>query len=595
MGAARLDHGPRGERNGSVLQTLHIRNLALVAELEVEFGPDLNTVTGETGAGKSLILGAVQLLLGARAGPDVIRRGETQCEVSALMDVDHSDSALRPAVTALLEAAGVAAGEDGPLLIRRVLSAAGSRAYVNGSAVTVTTLRDLGGLLVDVHGPHEHQSLLRPRCQLDLLDAFAGAVDRRRRCEAAFAQAQQAEAALAAARQETLAEAEAETLAREVAEIEGAMLAEGEEERLLAQHRRAAHAQRLIRLAEDCRLGLAESENCLLDRLGPFVRLLREMESLDSERGAAFAERLGQVSEQLRDLAGDLGDYAEGSDLDQEACARLEERLELVLKLKRRYGPTYADIMANLADRQRRLDQHRHRAEHLQLLGAALAVAQQAHAQACADLRGRRQEGAVTLAERISATLRRLGFTRADFAIRVTDAVPGPSGADQAEFLFAPNAGEAMLPLRQIASSGEMARVMLAVKTVLTEADQVPLLIFDEVDANIGGRTAVTVAEELVAIARRHQVLCITHLPQIAAAGNRHFLVSKRVQDERTVTTVAVLGPAEREHEIARMLGASEGSRIALTHAREMLAAARGTLAAGRPPADRQPRGKTAL
>jgi DNA repair protein RecN (Recombination protein N) len=571
-----------------VLQTLHIRNLALVTELEVDFCPGFNAVTGETGAGKSLILGAVQMILGARVGPDVIRHGAEQCEVCAHLQLGSADGALHQAVGAVLAAAGLAPCEDGQLVLRRVISASGSRAYINGSGATATTLRDLGSLLVDVHGPYEHQSLLRPPCQLELLDAFAGLGEWRTRCAHAWSQVGDTAAELAAAQRETLSIEEADLLAFQADEITRAALEEGEEERLVAQHRRAANAQRLIRLADSCRLGLAESETSQLDRLGHFVRLLQELESIDPERGAAFAERLGLVIEQVRDLAADLGQYVEGFEVDQEAFAQLEERLELVLKLKRKYGPTVADIAARLADLQRRLEQFRGREARLQELTQAVAERRQEHAAACAELTRGRQRTAGALAASIAEKLRRLGFSHADFEIRLDPATPGPSGADQVEFLFAPNAGEPMVPLRHCASSGEMARVMLAVKTVLTEADQVPLLIFDEVDANIGGRTAVSVAEELVAIARRHQVLSITHLPQIAAAGERHFLVSKHVQDNRTTTTMSALGPAERELEIARMLGAAADSQIALTHAREMLTAAgRATLEPRRPGAGR--------
>jgi DNA repair protein RecN (Recombination protein N) len=548
----------------------------LVTELAVDFCPGFNAVTGETGAGKSLVLGAVQMLLGARVGPDVIRRGESQCEVSAVLDLGPAGGALAQAVAAVLAAAGVAPCEEGQLVLRRVISASGSRAYVNGSMATSATLRDLGSLLVDVHGPHEHQSLLRPHCQLELLDAYAGLGEWRSRCARAWTRVGEAEQELAAAQRETLSAEEAELLAFQVDEIRRAGLEDGEEERLVAQHRRAANAQRLIRLADACRLGLGESENCLLDRLGHFVRLLQELESIDGERGAVFAERLGLVSEQVRDLAADLSSYVEGFELDQEAFAQIEERLEVVLKIKRKYGPTHADVLATLAERSRRLEQHRSRGAHLQHLEEALAARGREHADACAELSRGRQQAAGALAGAISGKLRRLGFGHADFEIRLSAAAAGPSGAEQVEFLFAPNTGEAMLPLRHCASSGEMARVMLAVKTVLTEADQVPVLIFDEVDANIGGRTAVTVAEELVAIARRHQVLSITHLPQIAAAGERHFLVAKHVHDDRTTTTMSALGPADREQEIARMLGAAEGSQVALTHAREMLAAAGG-------------------
>lgn len=566
----------------AVLRTLHIRNLALVTDLEVEFAPGFNAVTGETGAGKSLILGAVQLLLGMRAGPELIRRGESYCEISAVVDLGPAGGPLAAAVGAVLGEAGAAPCEDGHLLLRRVITASGSRAYANGSAVTLATLREAGSLLVDVHGPHEHQSLLQPRCQLDLLDAYAGLTEARERCAGLHREVRTAEAALAEEERQTLSPEESEMLAFEVREIEEAALEEGEEERLLAQHRRLANAQRLIRLAEECRQGLAESDGSVADRLGHFVRLLGELEGLDAEAGAGFVQRLELVSEQLRELADDLGSYAERFDLDPEACARTEERLELVMRLKRKYGPTVADVLGRLAAARARLDAHQRRGERLRECAAALRAQRDAFAAACADLTQRRQESAGTLAARIAETLRRLGFGHAEFAVRLAAAPPGPAGADSVEFLFAPNAGEAMLPLRQIASSGEVARVMLAVKTVLSAADQVPVLIFDEVDANIGGRTAVTVAEELAAIAQRHQVLTITHLPQIAAAAERHFLVDKSVHEGRTTTTMRPLTPAEREAEITRMLGAAADSAAARRHAREMLGMA-ARRAGGRP------------
>ncbi|NLF16559.1 MAG: DNA repair protein RecN, partial [Lentisphaerae bacterium] len=447
-------------------------------------------------------------------------------------------------------------------------------AYVNGSAVTVSILRDLGTVLVDVHGPHEHQSLLRPRSQLDLLDAFAGLGELRAAVEDGCTRERDLAGTLEQARGAGLSAEDAEWTAFQIEEISRAGLQEGEEERLVAQHRRLANAQRLIGLADACRQGLAENDPCLLDQLGRCVRLLQELQTLDEERGGPWVERLELAVEQIRDLAGDLADYVEDVDLDGAALAQLEERLDLIAKLKRKYGSGIPEILGRLEALRQRLADHEHRAEHLAGLTAALAALQNEQRQRCAALSAQRRETAGALATAVVGKLRRLGFGHADFAIRVDDAPPGPSGADQVEFLFAPNAGEPMLPLRQIASSGEMARVMLAVKTVLTAVDQVPVLVFDEVDANIGGRTAVTVAEELVAIAGRHQVLCITHLAQIAAAGDRHWAVSKAVQDERTTASMQVLGPAEREQELARMLGAAAGSKAALVHAREMLAEA---------------------
>ncbi len=554
-----------------VLQTLHIKNLALVVELEIDFGPGLNTVTGETGAGKSLIIGALQLLVGDRAGPGVIRRGAKQSEIAATLRFTPALAALQEKVESVLEENGVPSCEGGDLLLRRVVSPSGSRAFVNGSAVTMHCLRRLGDLLVDMHGPHEHQSLLQPRNQLALLDEYADLTAMADECTSRHLREKQLHETLAKAQAENSSAEDLQLVRYQLNEIEAADPQVDEDRTLTEKYNVASNARQLLELAALCRQALTDADGSITEQLGRLLRSAQEIESTDSERGGSFVERLEEAVNLLQDLSFDLGDYADSLELDQEELLRIEERLNLMQKLKRKYGSTVEEIL-NAASRLRDLlDSAESRESQLAALTQDCRRCENDYLAQCRKLSTARHQAAAGLATAISAKLRHLGFVQSGLEIKISETTPGPRGMDHAEFCFAPNPGEPLLPLRQIASSGEIARVMLAVKTVLSAADNVPILIFDEVDTNIGGRIAVTVAEELAALGSRHQVLCITHLPQIAAAGQTHFQVTKTVQGDRTVTDVIPLGPAEREREITRMLGASDDSPTARRHAREML------------------------
>ena len=555
-----------------MLQALHIKNLALVVELDVEFGDGLNTITGETGAGKSLIMGAVQLLLGGRVGPGVIRTGEKQCEVSAVIALGGTFAGLAARLDTMLEESGLPPLEDGELVLRRVVTPSGSRAYVNGALVNNSLLRTIGTLLVDIHGPHEHQSLLSPRCQLDLLDAYAHLRELVAESAARHAELVAAQTTLDEARAETVLPEEAELLRFQLREIEDANLDSDEEKEVVERHRVASHAQTLLEWTSQCREGILEADESVIDHLAQFVRLIAEIEQTDPEHGASFREQVEGAVSMLQELAADMASYEDSIDLDPAALQSMEERMSVIQQMKRKYGPTVGDALATGERIRTKLDVFERREERLQELGQAIDEARRAHLAVCTRLSEARRDQAVKLGKAISDKLRHLGFRQGSFTVGVEDAEPSATGADRVEFGFAPNPGEPVLPLRQVASSGEMARVSLAIKTVLTDADSVPILIFDEVDANIGGRVAVVVADELLRIGRRHQVVSITHLPQIAAAGTTHFEVTKHVSGERTITDMRPLRDEEREAEIIRMLGANRSSEAAVGHARELLA-----------------------
>lgn len=559
-----------------MLESLHIRNLALVSELDLEFGPGMNAVTGETGAGKSLVIGAIQLLAGGRATPAVIRRQEKSCEVSAIIRLDRNFDALRQDLDRRLEQGGIPPGDDGCLLLRRVISENGSRAFVNGAPVTVAFLKELGELLIDIHGPHDNQTLLLPTRQLLLLDTYAGLLPLGNQCRQRHAELLLARQELQDLKAEGLAPEEADLLTHQLLEIERADINPDEEQDLVERYHVAANAKRLLEITATCRQGLCEDDGAITDRLADFLRELREVQEVDPKAGGPLIEQLETIITSLRELGDDIADYAGRLDLDEEALQRLEERLDRLQRLKRKYGPSLHDVLATAERIRQRLAKITGRAERLQNLHIREQKCLAAHRECCEQLSDQRQAAARPLARAIAQKLQNLGFSKADFDIQLKTAPAGPNGADAVEFAFAPNVGEAMQPLRAIASSGEMARVMLAVKTVLSDADNVPILIFDEIDANVGGRVAVTVAAELSAVGRRHQVFSITHLPQIAAAADSHFQVAKHIADQRTTAVMHRLDLAERRAELVRMLGAELDSKTAAAHADELLRQGRG-------------------
>lgn len=555
-----------------MLSTLDIRNLATVASLDVEFGDGLNAVTGETGAGKSVILGAIQTLLGERAEKTLIRHGAESCEISACFDFSRRDDGLLASLEELLATCGVPPCEDGQLLLRRTVTPAASRCYVNSAPVALRVMRDLGDLLVDIHGPHDHQSLLSPRCQMALLDTFAGNATLLETCADAWQQAKRCREALATLAGNSLAPAECDLLRHQIREIDQAGLDPDEEQALYERHRLAAHARRLVELAGSTAEALSEGENSVADALAGPARQLLELATITPEAGDAFVARLEEIVENTRELGRDLAGFAGNLDLDPQEFARLEERVAEIHDIKRKYRGSIEEILAKAGEMRARLAAVDNREDAIRHAESELAAAVRNHLRAAGELSAAREAAAGRLAAGIAAKLAVLGFASSRFQVDVTRSEAGAAGMDRVEFLFAPNPGQEMMPLRKIASSGEMARVMLAVKTVLVAADPVPLLIFDEVDANVGGRIAGQVAAELASVGKRHQVLCITHLPQIAAVGKTHFLVGKQVEDQSTTTSMTRLSHPERIDELVRMMGSADSAN-ARAHAEEMLAA----------------------
>lgn len=554
-----------------MIETLSIRNLALVKELEIEFSPGFNVVSGETGAGKSLIMGALQMLLGDRTPKSVIRRGAERCEIAAHLSFAGRTASLLPHVDQLLSEAGLPVCEDGMLLLRRVITPSTNRVHVNSTPCTLSVLADLGQMLVDIHGPDNSRSLLRPAYQLELLDNYAGLHDLRRECREAHEE-------LAACRRELeqlqgvcMSAGELELVEFQLKELDEAELKPGEDEELNRRYDVLANSRTLIETAAQCCSALDDGPQSVGNQVADVLRQLHGLEETDPQRTRDFRERLEAVAAQVQDLAADLTGYADSVEVDEEELQATQDRLDLVHRMARKYGGSIESALEYAESLRQRLNEVAGRDDRIADLNQRQRHLADQHATICERLSAARQAVAGTLAEAIGDRLERLGFLRSTFEVQLHAAEPGANGSDRAEFCFSPNPGEDPLPLRRIASSGEIARTMLAVKTVLSAADSIPILVFDEVDANIGGRVANAVADELAALGENHQTLCITHLPQIAATAKRHFRVYKQVSDDRTETRMEPLDEAGREGELMRMLGGDDDSDAARNHARELL------------------------
>ena len=568
----------------TMLRELSIRNLAVVEEAVVPFAPGLNVLTGETGAGKSIVVDALLLITGARAQLDWIRTGADTALVEAVFEIDPAGP-----VAALLDEAGHHPG-DGQLVIKRELARSGRhRAFVNDGAATVGLLERLGELLVELHGQHEHQRLMEPARQLLLLDRFAEALDRRERVGALVRRWEEARAALDRLRSEMREGARQEDLYRfQLAEIDDVRLKDGEEEELRAERSRLQHAERIVAGLQETVGLLYEEPQSATTRLSRAATLLRDLSRYEPD-AAASIEAIEGAQAYLEDVVGRARALRDRAVFDPERLEQIDARLDTIVKLKRKYGDSVAAILAHRQEAATALDRitrHDAIAEEMERGVAEAAAAAGAEAAALSQARTR---GAERLERLIQKEIRGLGMEHGRFRVALRRELAavgelaagldgwrvGARGAESAELLLSANPGEDLRPLTKVVSGGELSRVMLAAKTVLAAADDVPVLVFDEVDAGIGGRVADVVGQKLAASATGRQVLCVTHLAPIAAYAGQHLLVEKRVARGATRTTVTLLPAAARVDELARMLGGERVTEASRRHARELLRDAR--------------------
>jgi DNA repair protein RecN (Recombination protein N) len=551
-----------------MLAELRIRNYALIERLSFALGPGLNVLTGETGAGKSIVVGALSVLLGERATSDVVRSGEERASIEGVFEVDGRADVLR-----ILDERGIEAEEGGLLVLRREVAREGrNRAWVNGSPTTAGVLGELGRALVDLHGQHEHQTLLRRDEQREILDAFGGHAALLEGVADAHRQvvsSRERLAALEAKRRE--AEARVDLLRFQAGEIEGAALHAGEEEEIADEERRLAHAEELQSLAGTLAEGIGGSERSLAASLAGLRRTLDALVRIDpSEAGALELHDTAYYA--LRELGDRMERYAAGIEHDPRRLEELRRRGDLLYRLRAKYGTSLEDVIEAGRRARAELDLLDGAGWEIGELTAALGVAEDALRDAGAALGSARREAARRLVEEVRSVLPGLGMRDGVFEVALLPrAEVGSTGGEEVEFRIALNRGFEPRPLATVASGGELSRIMLALKTVLARVDAVPTLIFDEVDAGIGGRVALQVGETLRRVAGDHQVLAITHLPQIASRAHVHLSVTKEERDGRSATAVHALEPGERVREIARMLGGDPESAVSLDHARELL------------------------
>ena len=552
-----------------MLIDFRVKNLAIVEETTISFGEGLNVITGETGAGKSILIGALELLLGGRADKSLIRTGATEARVEAVFKLANPAD-----IDTLLADAGLPACEDGCLIIRRTLTAAGSgRCLINDTATTAQTLRKIGDLLVDIHGPYDHQSLLDPAFQLELLDAFGRCQAPRDAYHSRYRFLQELEAQRSALMGDsTDVSAEIERLQFMVDEIGQAKLTEADDEDLVNEHAAAANAETILKTGGALTLALSDGDESVFDILASIQQRLTELARLLPEASDWLAEAQA-AAVQIQELSRNISNRMDRIETDAGRLQELEARMALVQKLKRKHGHTIAEILATHARSSARLADLQTRGERMAALDREIETVHLQLKAASATLTKARQAASGTLAKAITKELRNLGFLKAGFGVELFPCPYRLSGADEARFGFAPNPGEAMRPLRDIASSGEISRIMLATKAVLAKHDRIPVLVFDEIDSNIGGEVGRAVGLKLRGVAATHQVLCITHLPQVAVFGQQHIVVGKEVRGGRTFASITEVASTGRVEEIARMLGGKDSTRVTMEHARELLKA----------------------
>lgn len=548
-----------------MLSNLHVKNLALIEECDINLSEGLNILSGETGAGKSILIGSINLALGGKAEKDIIRHGAEYGLVELIFEkLDNN-------VQEMLESMDLPVEED-IVIIQRKITPTKSILKINGETVTARQVKALAEVLIDIHGQHEHQSLLKTAKHMEILDTYAGPklLEELAALKTAYQDYRKLQETLA---EENLDEGERrrelDLLLYEVEEIENASLKPGEDEELEQEYRRMLHSRQIGD-------ALQKSIQCtdFDNGAGAMVSVaLKELKQVLS-----YSEELAELDSMLMDIDSLMNDFnrsairtAESMEFSEEDFVRTEERLNAVNHLKDKYGPSIEKVLAYAEEKRLRMEALQHYEEHLQQLERKVQQAYDSVTAHGAVVTGLRKAAAQTLAQVLTKSLLELNFLDVQFEIALKPkAEPNAKGFEEVEFMISTNPGEPLKPMAQVASGGELSRIMLAIKTVLAERDSIDTLIFDEIDSGISGKTAWRVSEKLGQLAKAHQIICITHLPQIAAMADSHFLISKKVQDQSTVSGIDALTEEGSVKELARMVGADEIDASATEHARNM-------------------------
>ena len=561
-----------------MLVHLVITDFAIIKHLDLALKEGLNILSGETGAGKSIIITAINLILGGRSSADLIRTGCDEAVVEGLFALPDT-----PGLAELLEGAGIPF--DGDLLIKRTISRGGrNKVFVNGSLATLQTLSRLGPRLISVSGQYEHQLLLRPDNHLYLLDRFSGLEHERGELMALFERVHSLKGEIGSLEGDIQGQKEREELTRfQIQEIEMAEPVLGEDDRLEEEKRRLQYAEELLEIASRGYQTLYESQDSALSSVALCVKALEKGSKIAPEL-AAIKASLTDMEAQIEDVSFALRDFQKSIQVEPQRLNQVVERLDLLNKLKRKYGKTIEDILRFKEVLASRMFDLENRLQHVDQLGRQLNDLQSELLKRARVLSRKRRKGSEDFRTAVETELRQLHMQDTQFSVGFETPLKDdegsaeqsmanmrPEGLDRVEFMISPNPGEALRPLSKIASGGELSRIMLAIRTILSRTASVETVIFDEVDAGISGATAEVVGEKIAALAAYHQIVCITHLPQIACQGTTHFVVRKRVLDGRTEAGISELTPEERVQELARLLGGRDITPRALAHAREML------------------------
>lgn len=557
-----------------MLHSLRVKNLALIRETEVEFGEGLNILTGETGAGKSLLIGSVNLALGGKFEKDMLRRGEENGLVELVFDCEEERLAEK------LKSMDLEPSEDGTVILSRKLSSGKSICRINGETVTAKQVKELSELLIDIHGQHEHQSLLNKKKHMEILDAYAGAefAECAGRVAALYHECTALEKKITEETLDDTSRSREQSLAEfEQKEIADASLQPGEDEELEQAYRKMSNSRKIAEsLAESYQLSGNDAEDGAGNSLSRALRALRSVTMYDPAL-EQMEEQLAEVENLLSDYNHDVSEYMSDLEFDEEDFRSTEDRLNTINHLKEKYGNTIEEILRYKEEKEAYLEKLVDYDAYMQKLNAEWEEKQALLKKACEELSEIRRKNAAVLTQKLKDALIGLNFLTVEFDIAVR---PGQAittkGYDDVEFLISTNPGESLKPLNQVASGGELSRVMLAIKTVLAGKDAIDTLIFDEIDTGISGRTAWKVAEQLSILAGAHQVICITHLPQIAAMADVHFIIEKSSTDDMTITDIHKVAEEESLAELARLLGSDALTEAALSNAKEMKEQANG-------------------
>lgn len=554
-----------------MLVSLHAKNFAIIEEIEVYFGEHLNIISGETGAGKSVIIGSIGAALGGKVAKDVIRTGCEQAFVELFFVTAHKR------VHAMLKEQGIEDGSDEVLISRKIFTGGKSIFRINGETVPVAFVKELAAELIDIHGQHEHQSLLKKSKHLEMVDRFAAGelseVKKELRGSYAAYRALKKELSGAVEDEEKRLR-ELSFLKFELNEIEGARLVAGEEEELVREHKRLSNANMIRETLANVYQLTGEGDTAAAEQLGHAVRQLSKVEPYDEELAQLYAS-LEAVEGMVHDFNRELGAYMDRSGDEEEHFAQVEERLDLVNRLMARYGGDVKAVLAYADECREKIEKYENYDQYLSDLKKRCAGAEKELKELCARASALRRESAKELTVQLTEALRDLNFLDVRLELHF-DTLPDytADGLDEAEFLISTNPGEALQPLARIASGGELSRIMLALKSVFSGKDEIETMIFDEIDVGVSGRTAQMVSEKMAGIARQRQLLCITHLPQIAAMADTHFIIEKTTDGQKTQTDIRKLSRNGEVEEIARMLGGVEITDTVLLNASEMKAMA---------------------